>query len=129
MTETNTEQSLAASGVESTAPARTPIGTNHIEQVLDVGVQAVNDYKSIAANDNVGVKILKFMPTVTKLATALTAFKDAGPEIKDISGEEIKAIAAKYAPLFGVSGKIAEVIEHGSNIILDGFAIVKALKG
>lgn len=108
----------------TTEPAS--LGTDHIEEILDVAVQAKEDYNSIKPEDKFPAKIAKFMPTVRKAAGAISAFSKAGPEVKDITGDEIKKIADKYAPKFGVGGKIAVYVTEGANIIVSGFKIFKA---
>lgn len=109
-------------------PAGPPYGTEHIEKLLDVAVSGYQGFKSFVDGDSVMQKVMKMMPTLLVVAAAAEALKLAGPEFKDITGEEIKAISVKYAPKFNLSGDIVVYVEEGANILGSVLKIVKAIK-
>lgn len=111
------------------APATitTPYGTEHIEKVFDVAVEAVNNYKALTPTDSLVKKIATFSPTFLKAISAIDEIAKAGPEFKDLDGTEVQALADKYLPQFGLGdGKTAVYVKEGLSILVSGFKIFKA---
>lgn len=105
------------------------IGTENIEKVLDVGVEALSDYKSLKPEDNIFTKVTKFMPAILKGVAALDAVSKVVPEAKDLSPDEINHLVTKYSPLFGVSSSnTALYLGESAKIIGSGLRIIAALR-
>lgn len=117
--------------MENTESAALPValpayGIEHIEKILDVAVSGFEAFKSVKTEQSTMQKVAVFVPTLMLLAGALEDFSKAGPEFKDMSGDEIQALADKYGPKFGVSGKAAVYVKEGANILASGFRMLKA---
>lgn len=108
------------------SPIAVPYGTEHIEAILDVGVEALKNYKSILPADSTMSKVSKFFPALMKLIAALDGIAKAGPEFKDLDDKELEALSAKYLPQIGVDGKTGIYVKEGMNILVSGYKIFKA---
>lgn len=104
-------------------------GTANIEKVLDVAVEALNDYRSLAPEDSVFTKVSKFMPAFMKGVSAIDAITKVIPESKDLDAAEVEKLVNKYSPLFGVNSPHTGLyVSEGSKIIGSGLRIIAALR-
>lgn len=122
----------------TTAPATTaaapavkaaaiPYGTEHIEQILDVIVSGADSYKAITPTDSTMQKVMRFMPVLITLATAVDGFSKAGPEFTDLDDAELEKISTKYMPKLGLGeGKNSVYVKESINIALSAFKMIRA---
>lgn len=120
------EVSKPAQPVAKAAVVGQPYGVESIEGLLDFGVEALKNYKTIKPEDKLMQKVLAFMPAVMKLAGALDKMKNLGPEFKDLDDKELEALSAKYISQFGIEGKTGVYVKEGMNILVSGYKIFKA---
>lgn len=117
---------VTSAGVVASAVVAASVGTDNIEKIADIAVSVVKQFKVSVPNESFGAKVGRFSPVFLGGLAAWESFAKLLPELKDINADEVKALAKKYSPQFGVTGKAEVYVEESFNVLASALRMIQA---